>query len=189
MGGDPKDEGLGNLQGFLEAIIQSDPRLDPTQRYSGLRIDPSTAPTTGQLDERTNRLFDAGESNINRDVNRSIGQAGQLASGRGYAQGLSNPFAYAQHAENQARSGLGGLGNLEAQRAGQLMQNPLTAFGAGNQATQFNTDLLLKLIGMKGDLTSQRQGNAVSGIAGGLVSGAGQLGGAYLSRPPSPPTT
>jgi len=182
MGGNPKDEGLGNLQGFIEAMLHSDPNIDPGFRNSGMRIDANTVPSfgtasdIGALDKRTNQAFDlAGQG-----LNRNISQAGQLGAARGYSQGLSNPFAFAQRAENDAR---GAMVGLEGQRGMSLMQNPLTAFNVGSQGQQYNTDLILRLLGMKAGLTAQREGNVFrDDILPAVTSGGGAIAGAYLSR-------
>jgi hypothetical protein len=129
-------------------------------------------PTTERLNALTNQYFDTSRQNINRD----IAGAGQQGASRGYSMGLTNPFAFAQHAENRAR---GALGDLEGDRARQMMQNPLTSFQAGSQATQFNTGLLLQLLGMKGG----NIGNYSGGILPGVVGGLGAIGGAILGGP------
>jgi hypothetical protein len=166
-----------NNKNYLDLVMQSSDRLDPTQRYSGLRIDSKYNPmipniTLDSLNSLTGKYYDASAANINKNV----WQEGQLAAGRGYSMGLSNPFAYSQHAENQAR---GAMGTLEAQRAGQMMQNPLTMWNMGTQATQFNTNLLLQLQAMRQGLV----GNYSSGITAGVVSGLGAIGGALIGGP------
>jgi hypothetical protein len=158
MGGNPRDSGLGQLQGYIQNL------LDTGQGQMNLR----DVPTTQGLNALTNQYYNAGNANLGREIDK----AGQLGAARGYSQGLSNPFAYAQRAENDARSG---LGNLEAQRAGQLMQNPLTAYGLKSQATQYNANLINQLLGMKAGVTGQREGNVAQDVIGSVIGGAGEL--------------
>ena len=176
MGGNPRDEGLGNISGLLEAMIYSDPRLPASHRLGGMQIQGGDIPTTESLNALTNQYFNVAGQNINRNV----AGAGQLGAARGYSMGLSNPFAFAQHAENQAR---GAMGGLEADRARQMMQNPLTAFQADAQSRQYNNNLLMQLLGMKVGVVGQREGNVAQDVLGGTISGLGTLGGALIGGP------
>jgi len=174
MGGNPKDSGLGEISGLLQAMIESDPRLPESMTHGGMRIDPSGVPNLGGLNALTNQYYDASAQNINRNV----AGAGQLGAARGYSMGLSNPFAMAQRAENSAR---GAMGGLEAARAGQMMQNPLTANALNLQTKQFNNQLLLQLLGMKTGVIGGREGNVAADTMGAAFGGLGQIGAAFLA--------
>lgn len=164
MGGNPRDTGLGSLQGYIQNL------LDTGSGQLNLR----DVPTTQGLNALTNQFYNAGNANLTREIDR----AGQLGAARGYSMGLSNPFAYAQHAENQAR---GGIGDLEAQRAGQLMQNPLTAYGLKTNAQRYNADLIQRLLNLKLQATGAREGNAFQDVLGGVLGGAGDIAGALMA--------
>jgi len=182
MGGDPKDEGLGNLSGFTEAMIQSYNTIAPDLQLRSFRTNPLNANTLNSL---TNQYFGRGEQNLRSELGSNISQAGQLASGRGYSLGLSNPFAYAQHAENQARGAFGDqYGRLEAQRLQSLLGNQTTAFNSSLQSNQANFAKLLQLLQFKGGVVGQREGNIVQEqVLPGLISGIGTIGGAVIGGP------
>jgi hypothetical protein len=176
MSSDPKDSGMGELQGLLQAMIYSDPSLPASHRLGGMQIQQGSVPTTEGLNALTKQYYGTAESNLAGDRSRSMTGAGQLASARGYSQGLSNPFALAQRAEQGVYGEYANqMGGLQTSLAQQMMQNPLTSFNADAKSRQYNNDLLMQMLGMKGGFTSQRSGNPWMDVGGALVSGAGQI--------------
>jgi len=130
-----RENSLGGLESYINSLIH------------------------GGLSPMVNNLYDVSGRNLTQQQNRAVAQAGQLGAGRGYSMGFTNPFAYAQRAENDV------YGQF-APQFGQLEQ--------GRAGAQISS--LMQLLGLQSGIAGQRS----EGALGGLIGGLGELGGAII---------
>ena len=109
------------------------------------------------LDQRTNQYFDQARQGLMRSQTSAVSGAGSLASARGYSQGLSNPFALAQRAEQGVYGQYAGmLGDLETNRAGSLSDNLMKSWQTNQMAQQGRQDWAGRVLGYQGSLFGLR---------------------------------
>lgn len=94
-----------------------------------------------------------------RNQTQAVSGAGSLAAGRGYSQGLSNPFALSQRAEQGVYGGYANMfGDLETNRAESLSGNLMKSWQTGQMALEGRRDWANKILGYQGSLYGIRSG-------------------------------
>jgi len=186
--GNPKEQALGqgqgDIQGFLDNSLgnpanrSSEGNFDPIQSIwgyytKGLKGD--------QLDSLTKQYYGQAQNSLYGSQQRTAGNAGALATNQAFASGVSNPYAFGQHAQGNVYQGFAdAFGGLKSDYLKQMMQNPLTAFGTQHAANQSNYENYYRMMALKQGLSAQRDTGYGEQLAGGLIGMAGDVGGAYL---------
>ena len=112
------------------------------------------------------------------DRNRSLSQAGGLASARGYSMGLSNPFSLAQRAE-------AGVYNSYAPALQNVLGSNLDrSFNQQFQSRNANFSRLAQLLGLQaGNLQNMSTGawnETIGPLLGSAIGAGGSIYGGYL---------
>ena len=170
---------LGDMMGQVQNSIENLGQY----KTQGLNVN--------DLDTRANQTYNnlsqMGNQNLMAALMRGMGQAGNAATAQGYAQNLSNPYAYKNLMQGQAFDkfapmfGDFNLG-IAQQKGNAMMQNPLTAFNTQYQSNQGQLQALMNLLGMKSGLAQQRAQSEFNfgDIMPGLLSAGGSLGSAMI---------
>lgn len=161
--GNSRESSVGDAQGLVQSILNSENQGNPTLNFSRYYARPDLIGTANQpgLASLQNYL----QGNYQRD----LGQAARAGGAESAAYGGTNPYAFIEHAK----------ANVGNQYANAFANLPLEAFKAQLGAFGQNADILTRLLGLKTGLAGQREGSPVGGILGGI----GSLGSAYLGRP------
>jgi hypothetical protein len=109
------------------------------------------------LDQRTNQYYDQARGGLAQQMGGDMRNAGQLGSARGYSQGLSNPFALAQRAQQGVYGQYANaFGGMETDRANALSGNLLKSWQTGLSAADSRQSWAKGILGYQGQLYGLR---------------------------------
>jgi len=184
--GSPKENALGDASGQFQTILGNESaeqgKYDPIRNIWSYY---TQGLNQGDLDQRTNQVYDQAQNSLYGQQQRTAGNAGALASNQAFASGVSNPYAFSSHAQNGVYQGYADVfGGLKGNYLQQMMQNPQIANRSQLAANQSNFQNLYQLLMGKTGIAAQRDtGLGEALIAGGLkagsalVPGLGAMGG------------
>lgn len=157
--GNSREAATGDLMGQIQQIIDNSSReagkYDPIHdiwTYFSQNIDPRMA----------NQLLAGNQS-------RTMGQVGQSAGAQAAAYGVTNPYAWIQHAQ----------AGVADKYASQFADLPFKVSQQNLMANQGNFMNLYRLLALKGGLSGQRSGG-FSEWGPGLIEGGGKVGAAAI---------
>lgn len=157
--GNPRENALGDLQGQIQQIIDNSSaqagKYDPIHNIWTYFTQPMSQQQASQ------NLFGA--------QSRTMGDVGRNAGAQAAAYGVSNPYAWIQHAQAQVAD----------RYANQAADLPFKVANQNLMANQGNLENLYKLLALKGNAAAGRD----VGVGPTMTNSFGNILQSWLSRP------